>query len=128
MFSLIVSVWMLAQLYIDKDTILNCQPILGKALIVLHHAFQIYILFGGYLSDLRIHLAIVILSFTVHYMNNRLCPITVIHNKICGYEENRQLKTVLNKIEPDPKRVIYLYYVILLITASYDIFMITRNK
>ena len=128
MLSLFVSIWLLAQLYIDRDTILNCQPIVGKALIILHHAFQIYILFGGYLSDSRIHLAIVILSFTAHYMNNRLCPITVIHNKICGYEENIQFQTVLNKIEPDRKRVIYLYYAILLITASYDIYMITNSK
>lgn len=128
MLSLFVSIWLLAQLYIDRDTILNCQPIVGKALIILHRAFQIYILFGGYLSDSRIHLAIVILSFTAHYMNNRLCPITVIHNKICGYEENIQFQTVLNKIEPDRKRVIYLYYAILLITASYDIYMITNSK
>jgi len=86
----------------------------------------VYILLGGYVSNPRIHLMVVLVSFTVHYMNKRLCPITVVHNRMCGFPKKQQLKTILNVIEPSPTRVVCMYYFFLMVAVLYDMRWIMR--
>jgi len=106
---------------LNDPNIINCSSVPGKLLLILHHALAVYILLGGYVSDPRIHLMVVFVSFTVHYINKRLCPITVIHNKLCGFPKKTQLHTILNVIEPSPTRVVCLYYFCLMVAVLYDV-------
>lgn len=118
----ILVVVLILQIINDRRTIINCESNAGKLYVVLHHVLQFYILFGGYVSNTELHMVVVIVSFTVHYLNDKLCPLTVIHNKMCGYEHDRQLQTLLNRIEPDRTRVIYVYYTLLMITISFNVY------
>jgi hypothetical protein len=111
---------LLIQLYNDRKSVLECKCYVGKALIVMHHALQMYILFGGYIWNSKLHLVVLVTAFTVHYMNNRLCPITVVHNRMCGYPEDKQLQTTLNVLEPNRNRVICVYYFLLTLALLYD--------
>ena len=106
---------------LSDPNISECPQASGKVLLLLHHALAVYILLGGYVSDPKIHLAVVVVSFTVHYMNKRLCPITVVHNRMCGFPKKQQFKTILNVIEPDTKRVVCLYYFFLMVAVLYDL-------
>lgn len=115
----------LVQLLSDPN-IAKCPKTPGKALLMSHHALSVYILLGGYVSNPRIHLMVVLVSFTVHYLNKRLCPITVVHNKMCGFPRKQQLKTILNVIEPSPTRVVCLYYFFLMVAVLYDLRWIMR--
>ena len=117
-----VPVVLLALFQMCSDpNITRCPDMSGRLLLMLHHALAVYILLGGYVSDPRIHLLVVLVSFTVHYKNKRLCPITVVHNRMCGFPKKQQLKTILNVIEPDTKRVVCLYYFFLMVAVLYDV-------
>jgi len=115
----------LVQMLSDPN-IAKCPKTPGKALLMIHHALSVYILLGGYVSNPRIHIMVVLVSFTVHYLNKRLCPITVVHNKMCGFPRKQQLKTILNVIEPSPTRVVCLYYLFLMVAVLYDLRWIIR--
>lgn len=117
----------LVQMLIDP-TMAKCQSFPGKTLLMFHHFANIYILLGGYVSNPRIHLMVVLVSFTVHYFNKRLCPITVVNNKMCGFPKKQQMQTILNVIEPNPTRVVYLYYFFLMLGVLYDLHWIIKTN
>lgn len=123
---LIVSI-VLIQLFNDKQNISECKCVSGKILLVLHHLLQAYILFGGYVSNPKLHILVLGISFAAHYLNNRLCPITVLNNRICDFPKKKQLHTMLNVIEPHPKRVVCVYYFLISIAFLYDLFRINKG-
>jgi hypothetical protein len=109
------------QLILDGQNIKECKCLSGKVLLILHHLFSIYILFGGYVFSPKMHMITVVVSIVVHYLNHRICPITVINNRMCEFPNNQQLQTLLNIIEPDPTRVVGLYYFLLTLAMLYDL-------
>lgn len=117
----------LVQMLIDP-TMAKCQSVPGKTLLMIHHFGNIYIVFGGYVSNPRIHLMVVLVSFTVHYLNNRICPITVVNNKMCDFPKKQQMQTILNVIEPSPTRVVYVYYFFLMLGILYDLYWIIKTN
>ena len=123
----VLLVFLILQILNDRSAIINCESNAGKIFIILHHLLQYYIMFGGYVSHTEVHLFVVVFSFAVHYLNDKLCPLTVIHNKMCGYERDRQLQTLLNRLEPDRTRVIYVYYTLLLVAVGFDAYVLYRK-
>lgn len=107
------------QINLDPQILYNCRSNSGRLLIFLHQVLAMYIMFGGYVSNVYIHLIILIGSFLAHYLNNRLCPITVIHNEWCGYDTDVKLNTFINYIVPE-NYTVKTYYSILLIAFIYD--------
>lgn len=109
------------QIVHDKGTIDACERVPGKLLLILHHLFSIYILFGGYFFNPKCHLMVVSFSFLVHLLNGKICPITVVNNRMCGFGNDQQLQTLLNVVVPDKQRVVCLYYLLLLLAFVFDI-------
>lgn len=108
------------QINVDPPIFYNCKSNSGRLLIFIHQILAMYIMFGAYVSNVYIHLFILIISFLAHYLNNRLCPITVIHNKWCGYDTDVKLNTFINYIVPE-NFVVTTYYSILFVAFLYDI-------
>lgn len=116
------------QLISDISNINECVSVSGKILLILHHILQVYILYGGYFFNSRVHITVLVLSFAVHYLHHKICPITVVNNHICGFPKNQQLHTMLNVIEPNRTHVICVYYFLLTIAFLYDLFKINQGK
>ena len=126
----VITTVFLIQIYIDP-MIRECKSKLGILLIVSHHFLNITIVFGSLLFGHRVyHLILLIGALVVHKMSG-ICPLTKIHNQLCGINENKPLITILNRIVPNypnnTKTVIMLYYVILITIITYDIVFITRK-
>jgi len=113
-------IMVIIQINIDPAILYNCKSNSGRLLIFFHQILAMYIMFGGYVSNVYIHLIILIISFLAHQLNNRLCPITVIHNKWCGYDTDVKLNTFINYIVPEDF-IVTTYYSILFVAFVYDL-------
>jgi hypothetical protein len=127
--SVIVIYWI--QIIIDP-TLIECKSVLGVILIMLHHALQLSFFFGSLMYGYHeYHLVLVIVSLLVHIKLKR-CPITVVHNKLCGFETNNPLVTLINRIVPNypdnDKQTVYVYYLMLIGVILYDFISIYKKN
>lgn len=114
---------LLFQVYIDP-TIRACKTKRGVLLVVLHHMFFITTIFGSILYGFhKYHLVVLVGAFFVHYIKGS-CPVTRIHNELCGFDEDKPLITVFNRLVPNYpnniQTVIYNYYMLVLGLIVYD--------
>lgn len=117
------------QVYSDP-TIRECKKKRGVVLIVLHHIFFLTAMLGSILFGYhKYHLMILVGALLVHVKRGD-CPLTKIHNQMCGFDENKPLITLLNRLIPNypnnVRTVIYAYYTIVFGLLVYD-GVITRN-
>jgi hypothetical protein len=117
------------QIYKDP-TIQDCKSKSGTALIIFHHALQLFFIFGSFVFGYhKIHLIILILAFITH-ITYKMCPLTIIHNKLCEFDKNNPLITFINHaVRNSPnsrKHAVYTYYFILFIIMTYDIVSIKK--
>lgn len=122
---------LLLQIMIDP-TLVKCKSTIGVILIILHHALQLFFFFGSLVFGYHeYHLVIVFVSLLVHIKQKR-CPITIVHNKLCGFETNNPLITIINRIVPNypdnGKETVYLYYLLLICVIVYDFIGIYKTN
>ena len=108
----------LIQVMIDP-VLMECHNGGGKLLIIMHHVFQVTLLWGSICFGFHeFHFYVTMIALIVHLLMKG-CFITKIHNKMCGMPEKTQLYTLINHICPSETYV--LYYAILFMVLSYDI-------
>lgn len=93
---------------------------------MLHHLLQLYFFFGSFVFGYhRYHIVLIVGAFLVHKIHNR-CPITIVHNRLCGFNDNDPLTTIINKIVPNyPNNIddtTIMYYTLLILVFIYDVF------
>jgi hypothetical protein len=119
---------LLLQILLNRSNISTCVSAYGKLVVVLHHAVQLYIIFGSLLFGLhKFHLLVIVIAFVVHKAYG-MCPITIYHNKKCKYKNTESpLKTFLNDLSPFLNiSPITLYYFVLGLLSIYDVYMINK--
>ena len=85
------------QIYLDESLIL-CNNTTGKIIMLLHHLFQVYSIFGSILFGYhKQHIVIILCAIGVHIIMKQ-CPITHIQNKLCSFKKKILLKTYLNHL------------------------------
>lgn len=122
-FTIVFLLMNIAQLYFAKQSVYECKNNYGRTMIVLHGVLSMYLMFGAYFSNNYVHLFIVSSAFLIHYFNNKTCPITVIHNEICGFDRSERLPTFINNIIPHEYTLI-IYYTILSCAIVFNLFQI----
>jgi len=116
---------------IFDHTINSCECRFGKLLIIVHHTFQLYAFFGSLLFGWHaLHVVLIVCALLVH-MKYGSCPLTVIHNEYCGFDQHQPLYTILNKLAPsqnqkDKAGLVRTYYLWLSFVIVYDLLHITR--
>ena len=120
----------LLQVIMDH-TIRDCKSIAGVVLILCHHALQLFFFFGSLVyGKHEYHLVVVIVSLLIH-IQQKICPITIVHNKLCKFDGNIRLVTLLNRIIPNypdnGKQTVIVYYFILISVIVYDFIHIYKK-
>lgn len=128
---LLVMIILIVQIYIDP-VVRKCKSKLGVVMIIFHQFLNMTILFGSILFGCHeYHLILLVGSFLVHKLAG-ICPLTKIHNKLCGVDEKKPLITILNRFVPNypnnTNNVILLYYVLLATVVVYDIWSIIKKR
>lgn len=113
------------QIYMD-EMLPKCETNYGKLFIILHHMLQLFFFFGSFVFGYhRYHLVLIVGAFLVHKIYRR-CPITIVHNRMCGFDDNDPLITLINKIVPNyPDNLddtTIVYYTLLILVFIYDVF------
>ena len=111
--------------FIVDHTVEKCKSNVGKILIFLHHALQLNFFFGSIVFGYhRYHLILLVGAILVHKSFKR-CPITKVHNTMCGFNENEPLVALINKLVPNyPNNLnetIIVYYTLLITVFIYDV-------
>ena len=104
----------------------KCSNPFGKITIILHHFFNIYLVFGSILFGYyEIHLFIIFISFIIHIMFKK-CPITIYSNHLCYKDSNTNvpLITFLNHLIStyDYKNIKFYYYGLLIALILFDLY------
>lgn len=110
--------------YSMDPTLLICDTIQSKAILLFHHFISIYIYIGGFLFNPQYHLLFIVSVMLHWYFNNNRCELTIVTNRECGIDESIQfhdfLKTLHISIEyPN------IHWVILPILAMIDIYRLS---
>ena len=122
-FFILYIIIVLIQIGLDPN-IKDCKHKLGVVLIVGHHLLQWYFFIGSFVfGHHNFHMKLVIVAFFVHLLY-RICPLTIVHNRICGMEEKKPLITLLNHIFT--KKVIVVYYFMIISVIIYDYIIINK--
>lgn len=116
---------LLTQIYFDYE-LNKCPNTFGKMTIILHHIFNIYLVFGSILFGYyEIHIIVIIISFIIHVVFKK-CPITIYSNHLCYKESNKNvpLITLLNHLirEYDYKNIKSYYYSLLVTLILFDLY------
>lgn len=111
------------QVYTDP-MIRECKKKRGVVLIVLHHTIFLIAMSGSILFGYhKYHLMILVGALLVHVIQGD-CPLTQIHNQLCGFDEDKPLITILNRLIPncsdDKQTDKYTYYMVVLGLMVYD--------
>ena len=70
----------------------KCEDKRGKLLLLFHHIFSIYLIFGSLLFGYyKIHLSVIIISLIIHIIFVT-CPLTTINNICSQIEFNFRVK------------------------------------
>lgn len=114
----------LIQLAMDH-TVEKCESNLGKLLIFLHHALQLFFFFGSMVFGYhKYHLILLVGAISVHKVYKR-CPLTKIHNTMCGFHETDPLIALINKIVPNyPNNLnetTIVYYTLIISVFIYNV-------
>ena len=126
LFILIVFLQLISDPYLHK-----CKDKNGVLLISIHHMIQWYFFIGSIVFGYhKIHLIIVILAFVIH-KSYGMCPITIVHNKLCKFDNKTYLYTFINRfIETfniHKFKAVQIYYFMLLCVFIYDILHIYKD-
>ena len=123
---IIFSIFFLIQYLCDRTTT-YCNTFSGEVILIFHHLLGVYIYLGGFLFNKLYHL--IIISFIlIHWIkNNNKCQLTIITNKLCGYEKEHKYQDLYQKlnIEKIFKKNIQYYFLAGLII--YDIYGLIKN-
>jgi hypothetical protein len=99
----------------------ECKNKLGVVLIVFHHMLQWYFFIGSLVFGYHdFHMKLLIVALFIHLLY-RICPLTIIHNRICKIDEKKPLITLLNHIVKQDTIVVYYLMIISVITYDYII-------
>ena len=113
------------QIYLD-DSIIQCNHNYAKLLIIIHHIFNIYIVFGSILfKHYWLHLLIVIISLTFHVFYGK-CSITEYSNYLSNQDKNVPMVTFLNHLLQiyNSKSIKKYYYTLIFMIILYDLYFI----
>jgi len=117
------------QIYLD-DSIIQCNNNYAKLLIIIHHVFNIYLVFGSILfKHYWLHLVVVILSLAVHVFYGK-CPITEYSNYLSNQDKNVPMVTFLNHLLQiyNSKSIKKYYYTLIFLIILYDLYFIIKLK
>ena len=117
------------QIYLD-DSIIQCNNNYAKLLIIIHHVFNIYLVFGSILfKHYWLHLVVVILSLAVHVFYGK-CPITEYSNYLSNQDKNVPMVTFLNHLLQiyNSKSIKKYYYTLIFMIILYDLYFIMKLK
>lgn len=122
MYLMIISI----QIGLDPN-IKDCKNTLGVVLIVFHHILQWYFFIGSLVfGHHNFHMKLLILALFIHLLY-RICPLTIVHNRICKMEEKKPLITLLNHVFGEYKmNVIIVYYFIIICVIIYDYIILNK--
>ena len=115
------------QIYLD-DSIIQCNNNYAKLLIIIHHIFNIYLVFGSILfKHYWLHLLIVILSLAFHVFYCK-CPITEYSNYLSNQDKNVPIVTFLNHLLQiyNSKSIKKYYYTLIFMIILYDLYFIIK--
>lgn len=111
------------QIGLDPN-IKDCKNTFGVFFIVFHHMLQWYFFIGSIVfGHHNFHMKLVIVAFFIHLIY-RICPLTIVHNRICEMEEKKPLITLLNHIVK--QNVIVVYYLMIISVIIYDYIIINK--
>ena len=104
------------------DPLLNrCNNPFGKFLILAHHQLSAYLILGSFVfGNHKLHIVILTCAFMVHKIF-KICPLTRLHNKICGLELDKPLYTVFNHVTSTTEQAVCLYYYTIALVIWYDL-------
>ena len=107
----------------------NCKNNYGKLLLIFHHFISIYLYFGSFIFGYHlIHLLFIILVGLLYKIYKK-CPITIIQNNLCNFENNTLFQSYLNHIHMYLKNmnIMHIHLIMLIIISIYDLYYINKN-
>ena len=117
---------------ITDPYLMKCKNRKGQLLIIAHHFIQWYFFIGSIIFGYhKFHLLTVIIAFIVH-KSYGMCPITIIHNQLCNFDNKKYLFTLINRFVHtfNIKLVtsVQIYYFMLFCVFIYDILHIYKYR
>ena len=118
---------------IDKD-LWNCESLLGKFLMIIHHTFAPLSLFSGILFKLYTFNIIFLIVVAISWIISKKCVFSTIHNDLCKYDNDLPFKNVgfnirefiSNKIN---KKVPLMYELIVVVLVFvYNCYMLYKTN
>ena len=112
--------------------LMKCKNRKGQLLIISHHFLQWYFFIGSFTFGYhKFHLLTVILAFIIH-KSFGMCPITIIHNQLCNFNNKKYLFTLINRFiqsfNIQQFTAVQMYYFMLFCVFMYDILHIYKHK
>lgn len=112
----------IGQILLDNKQLPLCDSYIGKTMIILHHFFCIYMIFGSIIfGNCKLHLLVLFTAFVLNLIDG-ICPITIWHNIICKKPRNTTLPTYIDHVFDYDKRILrVIYKVLLVLIIGYDL-------
>lgn len=111
--------------YIMDPTLIMCDTIKSKMILLFHHFISIYIYIGGFIFNPKYHLLFVVFVISHWSLNNNRCEITIVTNQECGIDESNQFQDFLQTLHIS-KLYPNIHWLILPILGIVDIYKLTR--
>lgn len=116
---------------ITDPYLMQCKNRKGQLLIIAHHFIQWYFFIGSIAFGYhKLHLLTVILAFVIH-ISFGICPLTIIHNHLCKFDNKKYLFTLINRFIQsfNIQRItaVQIYYFMLFCVSAYDILHIYKH-
>ena len=109
-------------LIISKEEYNNCKTLTGKILYLLHHILSLYLYLGWLIFDNRIHLLGCIIVI-INWIFYKKCILTIITNKLCGYEQNNKFEDLLYYTNLH-KYINHIHIIVISVIIVINIFLI----
>jgi hypothetical protein len=112
----------IGQILLDDKQLPQCDNYVGKVMIILHHFFCIYMIFGSIIFDnCKLHLLVLFTAYILNLIDG-ICPFTIWHNIICKKPRNATLPTYIDFVFDQDKQTLRIVYkILLMLIIGYDL-------